>query len=181
MNIIQKIVEKYSGEYIEFDEKVFHTPEGKYVTQLQEGKVTIGKRKFAISQNKSIGINFNVGKSDSLFNEPMHLFLYLDKNERKLNIYPKTKFQKAISFIAHPKTINHFVFKGENYLINQLEQDHGLKDNLKNENIYISINEKYPNKIMLTPKNGIKNISTFEKYTAILNVIADKINTANTP
>ena len=180
MNIIQKIVEKYNGQYNEFDEKVFHTQQGKYITQLQEGKVTIDNIKFAIAQNKSIGINFNVGKSDNLFNESIHLYLYLDKNEKKLNIYPKTKIQKIISCVVNSMAINPFVFKGETYLVDQLKQNRELIDKLKNENIYISISEKYPNKIMMTPKNGIKNISAFEKYIAILNLIAEKINTANT-
>jgi hypothetical protein len=53
-------------------------------------------------------------------------------------------------------------------------------DNLKNENLYISISEKYPNKIMMTPKNGIENFSAFEKYIAVLKVIAEKIDAPNT-
>ena len=86
MNFIQEITEKYNGEYIEFDKREFHTPAGKYVTQLQKGIIKIDRIKFSISHNKSIGVNFNHGGVNDIINDQIHIFLHLKTNEKKLNI-----------------------------------------------------------------------------------------------
>ena len=178
MNFIQEIVTIYNGEYKELDKREFHTPQGKYTTQFQIGIITIDTLKFRISQNKSIGINFNNMSADKNFNEPIRMFLYLNKEEKILNIYPKNTFQKVLSFFVKIKNNSQFVFKGKTKLIRQLKQNKELTEQLKNEDIYISISEKYSNQIMLTPINGISDISVFKKYIEILKIIAE--NTKNT-
>ena len=179
MNFIQEIVRKYKGEYTELDKREFHTPEGKYATQFQEGIIIVDEIKFSISQNKSVGINFNSVAANEIYNEPIRIFLHLEKDEKTLYIYPKNIVQKAFYYIKNGETDNQFVYKGKNKVIKQLKQNKELIKKLKDESLYISISEKYPSKIMITPRNGIEDSFVFEKYIEILKIISSKIKKPN--
>jgi len=176
MNIIQEIVEKYNGKYYESDTRKFHTPHGKYEIQPQKGIINIDGTKITINKNENIGIDFNIGGSDKIFAEPYRIFFALKKNKKQLNIYPKSILKKILSKLTFKKNeINQFEFKGDKELINELIKNEKLNKNLNGETIYLSINEKYLNKLMLIPDNGIISIRKFEKYIEIMKLIEREI------
>ena len=117
--------------------------------------------------------------ANEIYNEPIRIFLHLEKDEKTLYIYPKNIVQKAFYYIKNGETDNQFVYKGKNKVIKQLKQNKELIKKLKDESLYISISEKYPSKIMITPRNGIEDSFVFEKYIEILKIISSKIKKPN--
>ncbi|MFT6843868.1 MAG: sulfite reductase alpha subunit-like flavoprotein [Flavobacteriales bacterium] len=184
MNVIQKIVQQYNGEYIEFPKKEMHTHAGKHGIQPQLGKFEIEGRKFSISKNENIGVSFNGNGINKAFFEPYKIFLYLDKKYYdSINIYPKNNLNKIIAHLMsligfHKAKPIHkeYYFKGNMSLIEALIKQSEFTKNLTNTRLFISISKDHAQKIMLIEEKGELDLVNFIKYSTLLSIIEKQIN-----
>ena len=169
-NSIKKIVDKYKGKYQEFEIKKIHTPFGKYEIQPLKGTINIDNTIITINKNENIGIQLL--NQDTVEKEPFRIILHLQNNKSTLNIYPKSKIKKILSKLIN-KTNKQFEFKGDKELVRRLSTDRTLQTLLFDKNYFVSVNQNYPNKLMLIPEQKNVSIADYELIFKVLKKIEE--------
>ena len=179
MNLIEELVEKYTGSYSEEAKKTSVYSSGKYTFHPQNGVLELDGTK--------ISINLNAVEGASRTAEPYHIVLYLDKEYQKpLKIFPKSLLKKLWygafpqKHSSLPDTIKkQFSFFGNQVLIDALGKDADFCKKIYNEKTFILLGKKFPKCIILTPAHGIVDLDQFEKFLQILKHIEAAIKSDN--
>ena len=178
MNIFKETASKYPAYYNQEGNKVVSGPEGKIYFDAKETVIDVSGSHITVYSVDSIGIVPTV--------EPIRIVLFLkNESELDLTIFPKSRIKKFFEFFI-PKKIfkipikirNQFSFGGNEKLINELMSDRLFIENILNEEVYIVINKKTSQNILLTPAYGISSLEEFDKFVAILKSIESKIRTS---
>lgn len=180
MNFIEQLVEKYDGKYSEELTKRFYTPGGKITYQPKNGLINIDGTKIKISLNEAGGIMRST--------DPIRVVLFLDKDYKKeLSIYPGVLLNYIIDFIFQPKGLKipkfvrkQYSFRGNYELIKKLAADKVFCEAIVDDNIYITLDKKFPKSLMLTPAYGIYDLDHFENLILILKRIELSIKNETT-
>lgn len=168
MNFIQQLVEKYNGEYSSELTKTFYSPMGKLTYQPKQGTIVVDETKIKISFKEAGGAMRNT--------EPIRIVLFLDKNySKRLSIYPSLNLNYITDLFLQPKGLvipkllkRQFSFRGDSELLKNLVKDQIFCETLLNEEFYLTLNDRFPKSLMLTPANGIYDIEHFEKIIVLL-------------
>ncbi len=168
MNFIQQLVEKYNGDYSQELTKTFHSPMGTLTYQPKEGIIVVDGTKIKISLNEAGGAMRTT--------DPFRIVLFLDKDYyKRLEIYPSINFNYLTDLLFQPKGLvipkvlkRRFSFRGDVELLKKLVSDRIFCDNLMHEEFYLTLDDKFPKSLMLTPAYGIFGIEHFEKMIVLL-------------
>jgi hypothetical protein len=180
MNFIEQLVEKYEGKYSEELTKRFYTTGGKITYQPKNGLIDIDGTKIKISFNEAGGIMRST--------DPIRVVLFLDKDyKQELSIYPGILLNYITDLIFQPKSLNipkfvrkQYSFRGDYTLIKKLASDSIFCESIVADNIYITLDRKYPKSLMLTPAYGIYDLEHFENLILILKRIELSIKNKST-
>ncbi|PIA81748.1 hypothetical protein BFR04_13545 [Gaetbulibacter sp. 4G1] len=175
MNIFKEIASKHDGYYNEEGEKLISGPEGKLFFDAKETIIDVNGSLITIY---STGARGAVRTAD-----PIRIILFLKKDSRtELTIFPKSKLKKLVEFFIPGKSLkiprkirSQFSFDGNQKLINELTSDRLFIENILNEEVYIVINKKTSQNILLTPAYGVSSLEQFDKFVEILKSIETKI------
>ena len=180
MNFIQKIVEAYDGHYSQDVMKKFHTPGGMMTYQPTSGLIQVG--------GSEISINFKEAGGILRATDPVRIILRLKGDfKRNLSISPCSYLDYILDALFFSKGINipkkirnQFSFRGNKKLIEQLVSDEEFTDAILDEFVYITLNSDKPERLMLTPAYGIRDLNHFDNLISILKIIEAKIK-SNAP
>ena len=171
MNLIEELVEKYSGKYSEEVKKSSIYPSGKYSFHPQEGVIEIDGTKISVNI-QAIGDAARVA-------ERYRIILHLKQNWKKqLEIYPRSFLGRMAHSLFNKysaELLREFLIKGDDSIVNKLVNDKSLLNLIRGEKVFIVLKKAIPNKIILRPAHGINDLDQFEKFLFILKLIETKI------
>ena len=167
MNFIEKIVENYNGEYTEEPIKRFNWIGGKITYQPKSGLIEVDGSKLKVSFKEAGGVMKST--------DPIRIVLFLDKDyNARLSVYPSLVLNYFSDIIWQPKSLNipksikkQFSFRGNYDLIKKLASDELFCETILNEEIYITLDNRFPKSLMVTPAYGIYDMEHFQKLVLI--------------
>ena len=180
MNFIQKIVEKYGGDYSEELTKRFNWFGQKITYQPKFGVIKVG--------GTLISINLKEAGGAMRTTDPIRIVLFLDKDYgTKLSVYPSINLNIITDLIFQPKSLKvpklikkQFSFRGDFSLIKKLLANKLFYESISNEDIYLTLDKTFPQSLMLTPAYGIYSMEHFDKLITILKQIEATIKSKST-
>lgn len=173
--MIKEICEKYNGNYFDEGIKGVNTPGGKMTSHLKKGNFIFEGSKIEISIREAGGA--------ALGTEPYRFVMDVNNEKNKtLTIYPNFLLDRIVEIISFrkrnnipAKIKNKFQFKGDFELIERIANDQYFTKLIDEEILCIYLKKEHPNKLILTPTRGIKNMKQAEKFISILKIIEEKI------
>lgn len=175
MNLLKNFAEKNNGTYSEEIIKEAYSPIGKMIYQP--------KSAYFIITGSKISVNLNEVGGAIPTAEPFRITLHLkNKCRNTLEIYPVSLWERILENVFHSKNItirDHYIFKGNKKLIEELIKEDSIVSKLKKQKIYIRIPKENTSKIILTPARGIENETEFEYFITLLKALEEKINFFN--
>ncbi len=175
MNLLKNFVEKNNGTYTEEVIKEAFSPIGKMIYQPKSAYFIIAGSKISVNLNEVGGAIPTA--------EPFRIILHLhNKCENTLEIYPIPFWERILQSVFPSKSItikDHYIFKGDKKLIQDLIKEKSIVSKLKKQRIYIRIPKENTSKIILTPARGIETETEFEYFITILKILEEKINFLN--
>ena len=175
MSLIQQITDKYGGTYSE---------EAKKSSSYQSGTISFHPQKGLLMVDGSkLSINIAATGGASSVAELYRITLFLDKDYgQRLELHPKSGSSRFFLSIfgkkettTSGKALAKYRFKGTERLINALKNDADFNGLILDEEAYIMLTKRHPDKVILRPAYGIRDVDHLERLMAILKEIENHI------
>lgn len=175
MSLIKQLCEKYGGTYSADDKKGVRTTEGVMKFQFRKGEFLFEGEKIEIRIDEMGGSAYGTN--------PYQLILTLENPSRKtFRIHPKYFIDKVVDVVLRRKTKfipkplrGSFQLTGDRELVEKVMLDHHIGQLMLGQKFTSFIEEKNPNKLVLCPSRGIRNLEEAELFVGLLKRIGDKV------
>ncbi len=175
MNIIKEICTKHNGIYSTEERKNLTTSKGAMVFQFQKGEFVFEGKRMILMIDDTGGTFHGTN--------PFRFILSIENPKNKtIRIYPKFFIDKVFDLILNrttnfiPKELRKkFQFNGDRKLLDKILADRNIVQLLMEQNLTIFIENKNPNRLILSPSRGIRNIEQAELFIELLKRVGEKI------